>query len=210
MKKILIVLLLTMAFHFSAMAQQQPAIQLRTNALYCLAASPNVGIEIQADNGLAWQLDYIGAWWNSYKGNRFWSNYAFQTELRYYMSAKRTGMPYTGHHLGGYGQLMSYDFELGKKGIICPDLGDTWGVGISYGYTKALTPHLAIDFTLGIGYIQSHYDAYKPNFDNSWWSRTKSGTLKTVFPTKAEIALVWTINTANRVVGKKTKSIIYY
>lgn len=210
MKKILIVLLLTMAFHFSAMAQQQPAIQLRTNALYCLAASPNVGIEIQADNGLAWQLDYIGAWWNSYKGNRFWSNYAFQTELRYYPSSRKQGLPYTGHHFGVYGQLATFDFELGGKGIMCRDLDKTFGVGISYGYTMPLTPRLSIDFTGGIGFVQSRYEQYVPNADNSWYSKTNSGTFRGCLPTKLEVSLVWNLNNTSPVISKKTERIIYY
>ena len=63
------------------------AVQLRSNGLYDLALCPNIGIEIQTDLGLAWQLDYIGAWWNSPSRNRFFSNYAFQTELRYYLES---------------------------------------------------------------------------------------------------------------------------
>lgn len=209
MKQILMILSFACACSH-ALAQRYPTVQLRTNGLYCLAASPNVGLEIQTDLGIAWQLDFVGAWWNSYKTNRFWSNYAFQTEMRYYTSGGHSGLPYKGHHVGLYAQLVTYDFELGKKGVMCPDLGDTWSIGISYGYTKPLTQNLALDVTVGIGYIKSQYDVYRPNFDNSWWTRTKTGTFRGALPTKAEVSLVWTINSANPMVSKKTKSIIYY
>ena len=48
------------------------SVQLRTNGLYDLALCPNVGIEIQTDLGLAFQLDYIGAWWSNNAKHRFW------------------------------------------------------------------------------------------------------------------------------------------
>lgn len=193
-----------------ANAQKFPTVQLRTNGLYYLAASPNVGLEIQTDMGVAWQFDYIGAWWNSFKTNRFWSNYAFQTEFRYYPSSRKQGLPYTGHHFGVYAQLATYDFELGGKGIMCRDLDKTFGVGLSYGYTLPLTPRLSIDFTGGIGFVQSRYQQYIPNADNSWYSKTNSGTFRGCLPTKLEVSLVWNLNNINPIVSKKTERIIYY
>ena len=98
------------------------AVQLRSNGLYDLALCPNIGIEIQTDLGLAWQLDYIGAWWNSPSRNRFFSNYAFQTEIRYYLASPKMTFPYTGHHVGLYGQMITYDFEFGGTGYQSRDL----------------------------------------------------------------------------------------
>lgn len=63
---------------------------LRTNGLYDLALSPNIGLEWQSSFGLAFQFDYVGAWWNSPSKNRFFSNYGFQTEIRYYFKHKNT------------------------------------------------------------------------------------------------------------------------
>lgn len=174
-------------------AQGHPAVLLRTNGLYYLAASPNIGVEIQTDLGLAWQLDYIGAWWNSATKRHFFSNYAFQTELRYYPSFGKQGFPYHGHHVGAYGQLATYDFKLGKKGLLCRDLDKSFGVGLSYGYTQRLNRRLSLDFTIGLGYFHTEYMKYEDDEEMDGYVRTDTRKLNFFGPTKAEIALVWNI-----------------
>lgn len=197
--KVAAITIAMMVFSSPVFAQEDyPAIQLRTNGLYDLAASPNLGIEIQTDLGIAWQLDYIGAWWNSDARHRFFSNYAFQTELRYYIDHNNDGFPYTGHHAGVYGQLATYDFEFGGTGYLCRNLDDSFGIGVSYGYTKALTDRLSVDFTVGLGYFSSKYDRYKPNTDDTGYTRSDSRKLTFFGPTKLEVSLVWNINYENR------------
>lgn len=169
-------------------------VQLRTNALYYLALCPNVGMEIQTDLGLAWQLDYIGAWWNSPSHNHFFSNYAFQTELRYYLNRKKQ-MPYPGHHVGIYGQMATFDFEFGGTGYMSRNLDYSYGIGISYGYSLPISRHWNLDLTAGMGYFQSKYDVYEPV--NGIYIKDKTKMLRTFFPTKLEVSFVWNINAKN-------------
>lgn len=171
------------------------AVQLRSNTVYDLLASPNIGIEIQTDLGLAWQLDYTGAWWNSYTRNRFWSNYIFQTELRYYWGHAYQDTPYFGHHVGLYGQMATYDFEFGGNGKLCRDLDKTYAFGISYGYTLALSRHFSLDLTLGMGYFDTKYDVYEPY--EYGYRRKETRQMKWYGPTKVEAAFVWNINAKN-------------
>jgi len=187
-----------------------PTIQLRTNTLYYCVASPNIGFEIQTDTGLAWQFDYIGAWWNSYERSRFLANYAFQTEMRYYLDSPSAKMPYFGHHAGVYGQLATYDFKFGTKGIQCAYLHKSFGVGASYGYSMTLTRKLALDFTAGIGYFHTLYNTYSENADNSGYAKERTRSLNYFGPTKLEVSLVWTINNHNPVPDKSKEQIIYY
>lgn len=170
------------------------AVQLRNNGLFDLLLCPNVGVEIQTDIALAWQLDYIGAWWNSPSNNRFYSNYMFQTELRYYLD-NNTHMPYHKHHVGVYGLMATYDFEFGGKGRMSRDLDFTFGIGISYGYAWVLSQHWNIDVTVGIGYLQSKYDIYNPTTEG--YLKDETRRQKFWGPTKVELTLVWNINTKN-------------
>ena len=172
------------------------AVQLRTNGLYDLVLCPNVGIEVQTDLGLAFQLDYVGAWWNSQKNNRYFSNYALQTELRYYFASPKMDFPYTGHHAGAYFQMATYDFEFGGKGFQCRDLDNSIGFGLSYGYSKAISRRFSLDFTLGIGYFTSKYTVYEPS--NDWYKTTARKKLTWFGPTKAEVTLVWNLNKNNK------------
>ena len=171
-------------------------VQLRTNTLYDLALCPNIGAEIQTDIGLAWQLDYIGAWWNTPSGNRFFSNYGFQTEARYYFGSGKQQMPYKGHHAGIYGQMATYDFEFGGKGYLSRNLDYSFGTGISYGYSFPISKHWSIDLTAGIGYFQSKYDVYEPS--ETGYHRNETRRLTFWGPTKLEASFVWNINAKNR------------
>ena len=171
------------------------AVQLRSNGLYDLTLCPNFGIEIQTDLGLAWQLDYVGAWWNSDSRHRYFSNYGFQTELRYYFSAKKQMMPYTGHHAGIYYQLATYDFEFGGTGYQCNDLKRSQGLGVSYGYSMPLSSRFSLDFTAGLGYFGSKYTVYEPSGD--WYRPTSEKKLTWFGPTKLEVSIVWNINSKN-------------
>lgn len=173
---------------------------IRTNGLYDLAACPNVGIELQAESGIAFQVDYIGAWWNSDERHRYYSNYGFQTELRYYLSSRsqlNEALPYSGSHIGLYGQISTFDFEFGGTGYMNRRLDGSLGVGLSYGYTRRLNERWMLDFTVGVGFFSTDYDRYDPMDDvygKNHYIRTQSSKLNFFGPTKLEISMVWNIN----------------
>lgn len=172
--------------------------QLRTNGLYDLALCPNIGLEFQTSLGLAFQLDYVGAWWNSPSKNRFFSNYGFQSEIRYYFKKDNPAIPFRGLHVGVYGQMVTYDFEFGGEGYQCPALDDSFGLGISCGYSMPISKKWNIDFTLGLGYFQSKYSVYEPNVNNTKWIETNKKRLKFWGPTKAEVTFVYNLNKRNK------------
>lgn len=174
-----------------------PTFQLRTNGLYDLALSPNIGLEWQSSFGLAFQFDYVGAWWNSPSKNRFFSNYGFQTEIRYYFKHKNTANPFRGLHAGVYGQMATFDFEFGGEGVQCPNLDDAWGLGLSGGYTLPISRRWAIDFVLGLGYFTAKYKTYDPT-SNGGYQATGTKRLKFFGPTKLEVSFVWSLNKDNK------------
>ncbi len=178
-----------------AFEEKPVTVQLRTNGLYWLGLSPNIGAEVQTDMGLAFQLDYMGAWWNCFRKHKFWSNYAFHAEARYYLGAKKQENPYKGHHIGVYAILATYDFEFGNTGYQSNDLSKTWSIGATYGWTKPLNRHLSLDFTLGLGFLQSTYDVYIPQNDK--YIRMNTKRMRFFGPTKVEVSLVWNINNKN-------------
>lgn len=179
-------------------------IQLRTNGLYWCALFPNIGIEAQTNYGLAFQLDYTGAWWNKDRTHHYYSGYAFQFETRYYFKdANKTKIGesqkthvFSGSHVGLYIQMITYDFEFGNKGYQCNDLSKTIGIGASYGYCMPLNKTFSLDFTIGIGYLHTNYTEYIPHSDK--YVRTGEKSKTWIGPTKAEISLVWNINNKNK------------
>lgn len=199
LKAVIIVLMMTVtmaqAQEIYRMESAPAAVQLRTNGLYDLALCPNVGLEIQTDLGLAFQLDYVGAWWNSNSKHRYFSNYGLQTELRYYFANPKMDFPFNGHHAGAYFQMATYDFEFGGTGYQCKDLDKSIGFGLSYGYSKPISRRLSLDFTIGIGYFTSKYTVYEPSGD--WYKPTGYKKLTWFGPTKAEVTFVWNLNKNN-------------
>jgi hypothetical protein len=101
--------------------------------------------------------------------------------------------PLTGHHIGVYGQMITYDFELGNKGILADKW--SWSVGAEYGYSLPIARRLNLDFTIGFGYHWGLFDEYLPIDGHYVWQATKR---RHYFgPTKLEISLEWLIGCGN-------------
>ena len=166
---------------------------LKTNALYDVALVPNVGVEVFL--GRQWSVagNWMHAWWSNRGKNNFWRIYGGDVEVRRWFGKKAAEKPLQGHHLGMYGQLVTYDFEFGGRGY----LGDKWtyGVGVSYGYSLPLAKRLNMDFTLGLGYLGGEYKEYLPIEGHYVWQVTKR--LHWWGPTKAEVSLVWLLGKGN-------------
>ena len=166
---------------------------LKTNALYDVALVPNVGVEVYL--GKQWSVagNWMHAWWSNRGKNNFWRIYGGDVEVRRWFGKKAAEKPLQGHHLGMYGQLVTYDFEFGGRGY----LGDKWtyGAGVSYGYSLPLAKRLNMDFTLGLGYLGGEYKEYLPIEGHYVWQVTKR--LHWWGPTKAEVSLVWLLGKQN-------------
>lgn len=170
-------------------------VQLRSNMLFDAMGFPSIGVEMQTDFGMTWQLDYAGAWWNNTSKDRFYSGYAFRTAFNYYTGAPSQYAPYRGHHVGIYGTMATYDFAFGNKGYQSPRMEWTFTVGLGYGYTLPLSKKLSIDFAIGVGYFQTTYNEYIP-FEDKY---AKTGKDRKCFfgPTDAALSLIWNINAKN-------------
>ncbi len=166
---------------------------LKTNLLYDAALIPNAGVEIYLGKNWSLSGNWMYAWWHNDDIHWYWRTYGGDLELRWWFGKAARRKPLTGHHLGVYGQLVTYDFELGGTGY----LGDRWtyGGGLSYGYSLPIAKRLNLDFSLGLGYLGGQYKEYTPYKDCYMWEATLQ---RHYFgPTKAEISLVWLIGCDN-------------
>ncbi len=192
---------------FPAPAVPQPIrkspfyMDIRTNMLYDAALVPNIGAEFYLGDGWTIGGNWMYAWWNSDKRHNYWRIYGGDLAVRKYFGSLAEEKPLQGHHLGIYGQILTYDFELGGTGYIGGVPGGTlwdkmhWGAGIEYGYSLPVHRHFNIDFTLGIGYLGGEYWEYKPIDNHYVWQATKNRNW--FGPTKLEISLVWLLGRDN-------------
>ncbi len=162
---------------------------LKTNMLYDAAAVPNIGIEAAFGNDWSVGVNWMHAWWSRNLTHRYWRVYGGDVELRRWIHRNDRSTSHSGHHLGLYGQILSYDVEFGGRGRQSDGLN--WGVGLAYGYSLPLSRYFNLDFTIGVGYLAGEYNKYKPVDDCYVWQETAK--LNWWGPTKAEISLVWII-----------------
>ena len=171
---------------------------LKTNMLYDAALVPNIDVEFHLGKG--WTLGGNGmyAWWDNDRKHNCWRIYGGELDVRKYFGKRAKEKPLTGHHLGLYGGIVTYDFELGGRGY----LGDKWSyyTGIEYGYSLPIAKRLNIDFGIGIGYFGGEYKEYVPMDGHYVWQVTKQRHW--FGPTKAEISLVWLLGRGNTNKGK--------
>ena len=166
---------------------------LKTNALYDVLAIPNIGVEFYLGKKWSVATNWHYAWWKADPSSWYWRTYGGDVALRKWFGRKASKKPLTGHHIGVYGQILTYDFETGDRGY----LGDRWSyaAGVEYGYSLPIKKRINIDFTVGLGYLSGEYKEYLPMDDCYVWQATKNR--KWFGPTKAEISLVWLLGKGN-------------
>ena len=183
---------------------------VKTNMLYDALTVPNIGVEFYLGKNWSVTGNWMYGWWNTRKKHRYWRVYGGDIAVRKWLGKKADEKPLTGHHLGLYGQLFTYDFEWGNTGYLGGKPGETlwdcpnYAAGVEYGYALPIARRLNIDFAVGIGYWGGKYYTYNPLDEHYVWKSTKNRHW--FGPTKAEISLVWLLgrgNSNNRKGGMK-------
>lgn len=161
----------------------------KTNMLYDALLVPNVGVEFYLGKDYSLAANWMYAWWKNDNVHNYWRTYGGDIEFRRWWGSQ----PLRGHHLGVYGQIITYDFELGGRGY----LGDKWSyaAGVAYGYSLPVARHFNIDFSIGIGYLRGDFKEYLPLDGHYVWQSTKMRNW--IGPTKIEVSLVWLLGRGN-------------
>ena len=168
-------------------AQCLPRIALKTNLLHDAILTPDIGIEISI--GKRWSLSAEGvyAWWSKNEHHRYWRIYGGWIEFRGWLGQKTLERALTGHHIGIYTSMLTYDFEFGGKGWQSPDF--TYGAGISYGHSWGINRRLNIDISVRLGYSTGKLIKYHPQCGT--YVCTSHTTHRYLGITGLEVTLVW-------------------
>ena len=168
-------------------------IAFKTNLLYDVSATANLGVEI----GLApkWTLDISGNLntWSKNDQTR-WKHWMVQPEARYWF-CDRFSRHFLGAHLIGgafnFGNIKNNLSFLGTDFSVLSDnryQGYAYGAGAAYGFAFMLSRHLNLELEAGFGYICFDSDP----FDCSGCGQlTASGIHHYIGPTKAAVNLVF-------------------
>lgn len=174
---------------------------LKTNLLSDAALIPDIGVEAFLDGRWSLDGDWHYAWWKNDRKRSYRQTYGGSLCLKKWLGTPRNGTSPSGHHLGIFGRILSYDFENGGQGQMGALPGGAlwdrcgWGLGLEYGWSFQMTRKLNVDFSLGAGYIGGTYATYEPVDDHYVWQETSRR--RWFGPAKVEISLVWLIGEDN-------------
>lgn len=194
MTKVKLCLCFIVLFFFQGLTHSNAQnIAFKTNLLYDVSATANLGVEI----GLApkWTLDVSGNLntWSTNDQAR-WKHWLVQPEARYWFCDR-----FSRHFLGAHLIAASFNFGniknnlsfLGTDFSVLTDnryQGYAYGAGVAYGFAFILSRHLNLELEAGFGYICLDYD----RFDCSGCGQlTASGIHHYIGPTKAAVNLVF-------------------
>lgn len=137
-------------------------VAVKTNALYWLTATPNIGFEISLQQRVT--LDVSGGYnpfgfHSDESKNSKLKHLLVQPEIRYWTCRK-----FSGHFLGINGLFSRYN--VGGFSFVRPlkedrFSGRMYGGGLSYGYQWVFPSRWAVEAVVGVGYLRLVYDQYR-------------------------------------------------
>ena len=152
---------------------------LRANLLRWATLTPDLGLEWRISP--SWGIAVNGSWtsWTWQDNNRRYALWEVAPEVRYYMGKEKRG------YLGAMFKAGQFNYKFSGTGR----QGDLLGGGITGGYQLRLNKALALDFTLGLGYLNADTERY----DVIDGVRVRSGneTKHWIGPINAGVTLVW-------------------
>ena len=154
-------------------------LSLRANLLRWVTLTPDLGLEWRINP--SWGIAVNGSWtsWSWNDKDRRYALWEVAPEIRYYMGEKKAW------YLGAMFKAGQFNYKLSETG----KQGDLMGGGITGGYQLRLNKALALDFSLGLGYLNADFEKYevidgvrvrRGNETKDWWG-----------PINAGVTLVW-------------------
>ena len=156
-------------------------LSLRANLLRWATLTPDLGLEWRVSP--SWGILVNGSWtsWSWNDKDRRYALWEVMPEVRRYMGKEKRG------YLGAMYKAGQFNYKFSATG----KQGDLMGGGITGGYQLRLNKALALDFTLGLGYLNADTERYYVTDG----VRVRSGneTKHWIGPINAGVTLVWKI-----------------
>ncbi len=155
---------------------------VRANLLRWATLTPDAGLEWRVSPSVGVLVN--GSWssWESWTwrdGNWRYALWEVAPEVRWYLGEKKAW------YLGAMFKAGQFNYKFSGTGR----QGDLLGGGITGGYQLRLNKALALDFNLGLGYLNADFEKYevidgvrvrRGNETKDWWG-----------PINAGVTLVW-------------------
>ena len=154
-------------------------LSLRANLLRWATLTPDLGVEWRICP--SWGIAVNGSWtsWTWSDKDHRYALWEVAPEIRYYMGEKKAW------YLGAMFKAGQFNYKLSETG----KQGDLMGGGITAGYQLRLNKALALDFNLGLGYLNADFEKYE--VIDGVRVRCGNETKNWCGPINAGVTLVW-------------------
>ena len=154
-------------------------LSLRANLLRWATLTPDLGFEWRICP--SWGIAVNGSWtsWTWSDKDRRYALWEVAPEVRYYMGEKKAW------YLGAMFKTGQFNYKFSEAG----KQGDLMGGGITAGYQLRLNKALALDFNLGLGYLNADFEKYE--VIDGVRVRRGNETKDWCGPINAGVTLVW-------------------
>ena len=154
-------------------------LSLRANLLRWATLTPDLGLEWRICP--SWGIAVNGSWtsWSWSDKDRRYALWEVAPEIRYYMGEKKAW------YLGAMFKAGQFNYKISETG----KQGDLMGGGITTGYQLRLNKALALDFNLGMGYLNADFEKYE--VIDGVRVRCGNETKNWCGPINAGVTLVW-------------------
>ena len=154
-------------------------LSLRANLLRWATLTPDLGLEWRICP--SWGIAVNGSWtsWSWSDKARRYALWEVAPEVRYYMGEKKAW------YLGAMFKAGQFNYKFSEAG----KQGDLMGGGITAGYQLRLNKALALDFNLGLGYLNADFEKYE--VIDGVRVRRGNETKDWCGPINAGVTLVW-------------------
>ena len=154
-------------------------LSLRANLLRWATLTPDLGLEWRICP--SWGIAVNGSWtsWSWNDKDRRYALWEVVPEVRYYMGEKKAW------YLGAMFKTGQFNYKFSEAG----KQGDLMGGGITSGYQLRMNKALALDFNLGLGYLNADFEKYE--VIDGVRVRRGNETKDWCGPINAGVTLVW-------------------
>lgn len=178
---------------------------LKTNLFFDVVGALNGEIEFPIGKRHSLMAEVVWPWWLQKSHNRWcYEMGAGSLEYRYWFRSweqhksnvewyESKRQPLRGHFLGLYGGAGYYDYQWKRHNGY---QGEFWTGGLTYGYSRYLSPHTRLEFSVGGGFVKNKYRTYhiddntsvEPHRDQHLWRDGRKRN-NWIGPTKAKISI---------------------
>lgn len=155
---------------------------IKTNVIYDFILIPAIELEYRFHKQWSVGIEYDMGWWKKRKKDKSYQIAVVSPEVRWWFP---TSNPLKGYYIGAFPGFTWFDFENGGTG----HRGHGIFGGISLGLTRPISPQVAFEAGLGVGYLNLRYKDYEPIDDHNVYSREKVAGY--FGPLKVKFAIVW-------------------